>query len=543
MRQFNRITKEEYFFYFIIFLNALPVLIFKFFPTLDGPAHLYNSNIISNLLFSKSQLNDFFILNSEPIPNWTGHLLLSAFNVFLPAFIAEKMLLLFYTIALPLSFWKLIGIISPDNKLFSYFIFPFIYSFTFYLGFYNFSIALIFMFLTIAFWINDGKSFLSFRNILKLFLLITLMYFSHIFVFALTVFLLFMHSLFENVINGIKDPGKVKNIVVVFIKKTGVLLIAASISLVLCLLYFYSRPATGNDTFLESKELIEWLKNIRPIIALNFSEEEVYTKPIFYLIVITLIIGVYAKINQINFNTSKSSLKRILFVCKDLLVISNFWLIATLIILFLYFKLPDSDGTAGYVSVRLGLLFFMFLILWLSTLKYAKWFVKFIIGSVLLLNFMLNMYYIKSTGRLNKVAIECSNASKFIEPNCVVIPLNYSDNWIHGHFSNYLGIEKPMIILENYECSTGYFPLLWNEKSIPNTLLGNISIDQQPCKLWKSNTLNAKVYADYIFLLGNIGPESDSCNIKIQQNIANYYRLVYETKNCKLFKKNQAVYK
>ena len=96
---------EKWIFLLMTGINLFPVLIFKFFPTMDGAAHLYNSNLIGSLLFeSNPQLNSFFCFNPEPVPNWTGHLFLSVFNCFLPAFIAEKVLLIFYFIGLPYAF-------------------------------------------------------------------------------------------------------------------------------------------------------------------------------------------------------------------------------------------------------------------------------------------------------------------------------------------------------------------------------------------------------------------------------------------------------
>ena len=122
-------TIEKYFFLIVTILNLIPVLSGKFFTTLDGAAHLYNSNLINILLFENNiDLQNFFVLNHEPVPNWTGHFILSFFNYFFPAFIAEKILVLLYLIGLPYSFRRLIKTISPDNYLLSYFIFPFSYS-------------------------------------------------------------------------------------------------------------------------------------------------------------------------------------------------------------------------------------------------------------------------------------------------------------------------------------------------------------------------------------------------------------------------------
>ena len=53
---------ERWFFLAMTLLNLMPIFVGKFFPTMDGAAHLYNSNLINHLLF-ESRLNDFFIFS------------------------------------------------------------------------------------------------------------------------------------------------------------------------------------------------------------------------------------------------------------------------------------------------------------------------------------------------------------------------------------------------------------------------------------------------------------------------------------------------
>gem|GEM_PF-4258636 len=39
-------------FSFLLFLNLIPILLLKYFVTLDGPSHLYNANLIKHLLLN-----------------------------------------------------------------------------------------------------------------------------------------------------------------------------------------------------------------------------------------------------------------------------------------------------------------------------------------------------------------------------------------------------------------------------------------------------------------------------------------------------------
>jgi len=529
-------SAEKYFFILIVGLNLIPILTGKFFPTLDGAAHLYNSQLINSLVTDSSALLDsFYLFNQEPVPNWTGHVILSFFNLFLPAFIAEKILLLFYLIGFPLAFRALIKTIAPENIYFSYLAFPFAYSFLFFLGFYNFSIALVLLLITLNYWLRKEDKSFTIKWMLGLFALITLTYFSHIFVFAILVFLIGLQISFKSVFSLIDNPKQYKETSKLFLRKAGVLFITSLVPLLLFAYYFYSRTSPGDKIYLSSTELIEWLKNLSPMIALNFMEEIGYTKKLFYLLSVISVIVLYNRINALDFKAIYPLPSGILSIIKKIVRVSDFWLLGTAAILFLYFRLPDSDGAAGYVSVRLALLFFIFLILWLSTHYVPKWFGIFIVAVTLFCNFKLNMYYTSATKGLNKVALECANASQHIEPHSIVLPLNYSDHWLHIHFSNYLGVDKPMVILENYELGTGYFPLKWNESKIPNTLFGDKQSGEIACLSWKSNEQNPSKVIDYVFVLGKIESNSDLCNQDIINTLLENYILVYEAESCSLY--------
>ncbi len=138
---------EVFYFYFFVALNLLPVLVCKFFPTSDGPSHLYNSSIILELIRNaNSPFHQFFSLNSHLNPNSSGHFLLAFLLILAPSFAAEKIVLLIYLIGLPLSIRFVFKYLPIKSKYLLYAVFPFTYSFLFYYGFYNFNIGLFFFF-------------------------------------------------------------------------------------------------------------------------------------------------------------------------------------------------------------------------------------------------------------------------------------------------------------------------------------------------------------------------------------------------------------
>src|SRR5262249_32941770 len=55
-----------------------PVWSFQYLPTQDGPSHIDNAQILKELGNSSAGYEEYFEIRSEPIPNWTSHLLLAA---------------------------------------------------------------------------------------------------------------------------------------------------------------------------------------------------------------------------------------------------------------------------------------------------------------------------------------------------------------------------------------------------------------------------------------------------------------------------------
>ena len=182
----NLIKYEYYLFYVFLVINLLPLLVFKFFPTVDGPAHLYNSRLIIELLGQDSYLENYFTFN-EIAPNWLGHIMLSIFQFVFPAYIAEKCLLLIYFIGFPVSFRAFIKIQPDHNNTLIYYVFPFTYSFLLYYGFYNFHIGLVLFFCTLYFWLKYKNDF-TIKRTFFLLILTTLMCLSHLFVFIVFFF-------------------------------------------------------------------------------------------------------------------------------------------------------------------------------------------------------------------------------------------------------------------------------------------------------------------------------------------------------------------
>src|SRR5690606_26297526 len=116
------------------------------------------------------------------VPNWTGHALMALMLQFLPSGSIEKILAVTLAFALSYSFRRLVKKGANGNGIIlSYFIFPFTYSLTFLLGFYNYTIGIIILFYGITYWLNSRNEIIgNWQKWIVLAIITMLLYFSHI---------------------------------------------------------------------------------------------------------------------------------------------------------------------------------------------------------------------------------------------------------------------------------------------------------------------------------------------------------------------------
>jgi hypothetical protein len=148
---------------------------------------------------------------------------------------------------------------------------------------------------------------------------------------------------------------------------------------------------------------------------------------------------------------------------------------------------------------------------------------------------IFNSFYNLSSIR-NKVLIQLSAhaekiiaTSDYIKEKSTVFSVDYSDSWLEPHFSNYLGVNKTVVNLDNYEAVLGWFPLKWKDKKY-------IAVSWEVTLSNKQNSL-----PDYIFIYGNLSKINNVENLKFKQFIDSNTVKRYEShdKYCCLYEVNK----
>ncbi len=524
---------EPLFALLVAVFHVLPFWFLNTLPTMDGAAHLYNANVIQHLLSNPdSSLANIYQFNPYPVPNWTGHLGLMALNIWLPDLLAEKLFLTGYVLVFLAAFRWLVSAINADNKLLSYLAFPFMYTIMFFTGFYNFSLSVVLMLLTLACWIsreNEAKRFNSIGFLIAMTALMVVTYFSHIIGFAFLVFTLFIRLVYHILYMGFSLKYKLGTAIKELKGQVQALVITAILPGVAMLHYLLSKNSTGNYEFIDKTELLTWIYKIRPLVTFHFGKETPFLKPVFFLLLLLIILGILLpKIKEWRNKRGDNGLA-------DKYRLSGPWVVTATVVLVLYLLLPKSTGSAGFISVRFCYFFFLVTIFWIATLRLPLWTRVLAVVVALVSNFGSNTIYHEYFKQLDEVGASVHKASKHIKPHSTVFPINKGQHWMTAHYHCYLGTEKPVAMLQNYECAVGYFPLHWNEANTPNLLLGNMPKDSAEGLRWHTNQNNPSQPIDYCFILGSMKDINKQRRQVLKACLEEYYALVYKDDHCQLY--------
>lgn len=517
---------EKYFFFLIVFVSLIPILSSKYFPTIDGPAHLHNANLLRHIWFEgNTTLLQFFDLNKELNSNLVNHVWFALAGLFLPSYLVEKSILVFYVIAFPYSFRYLIknSVDSGEStKLASYLIFPFIYSFPFCIGFFNFCIGLPFIFWTTGVWLKNQNN-LKIKTTAVLMLLTTILYFTHVFNFLLLGLILFFVILKQVFfpppapsVRGTRLEWKQ------LIRPTIVFL--PGIILFLSFLLNNSKFEHEPPRYLPNEKLAEQLVELAPIITLNKEKEIAFVQTIFYSICLMVVLVIINNLRKRKEENIKNSW---------------FWFVLSAIVLLIYFVCPDWLSSGGFISIRVLLFFFLMIIVWIgsSALPPVQLFLPVIVIVVTHILFM--NYHNDETKVLSSDAEEATSAEFMMEENTVLLPLNYSNNWIHINYGSYVSTEKAIVNLDNYEATKPHFPLIWKNGESVYDLMKHYGDKNPPCTNIENyeNTTHHKI--DYVSRWCFGGDNNDSCSIETSKVLAEKFELVFESprKRLQLFKR------
>lgn len=518
---------EKYLFYFLVILSLSIILVPKYYITGDGGSHVYNAKVLFDYVLNHDRAfyKDYYVINRSIDPNWMSHLMIGFFLQFLPAWLADKLFQVIYVLTFAFGFRYLIRSIEKNNSFLSFLFFPFLFTLPFQQGFYNYSLALSFLFFTIGFYIRAKHDLENAVHQLILAILLLVTAFSHGMpaIYAMMIIgLLWLaeHYHYFFPINLKKILYSLSQLLLIFLP-----------ALFMILLFMAKRGfGTEPHAWSKTKKLIEFLKFWT---SQSTRSEEIYPAVACgILLLIYLIVLLFTRM-KVNINHKNTIGYVFVFM-------SSFTLLS-------YINCPHSIGGAGSIDIRLAFLPPLFLILFFACKNWNDILKRIFIVSSFLISCSFLIIRFPYVLKANHIGKEIMTAANVIDDKSVVLNLHF-DDWqqldqgrdslFHKdgsfiHFSDFIGAEKNkhLIMLMNYEAEINYFPVNWQAGKNPReSIAGLIPGTYPPCgriSLYEQQT-GRKI--DYV-LIQNWRKDAENypCVKDLIAQLNTDYSLVYES--------------
>jgi hypothetical protein len=508
----SKLISEKRLFILLLVLSLLPVWTTPYFLTADGPCHAYNANILYDMLHGKADFyKEFYYLNTTPEPNWFTHVLLVLLFHICGPVLADKLIITAAILLFTTGFRKLLLTFTRENAYLSLWVFPFIWQMAMLMGFYNYMLSIGSAFWISAWFITNYKD-LHIGKILLLALAFTTLYFMHLFGCFLAFIICGLYVLAGN--DGIRQKAK----------HIGLLILSALPCLVLICSYILANSGrTNNSGRPPFGDLLSDLNNLNSLFGLT--RADVWHSMKMSSLLQLLILG-----GLILFAFRKP--KRQFFIP----------LFLSLLFILAYFFMYETTFGGSNIRPRFEALIYLFGIL---TIAFAH------IPKPVLIASVCASVYCSLAFSLNKIPAyrdaslfvsEIRATSKHISDKSLVLPLNL-ERFLHNkdgvvinnnillfaHAAEAMPHDKQLIFMENYEATTGYFPLTWKGETNPFIHLAvNDGLEEEPPRV-DIQGYNKKVTPIRYILIWGMKKEdlSDPAFAKAIQVINSSYKLVY----------------
>ena len=427
---------------------------------------------------------------------------------------SEKILTLLFLVGLPLIFRKIVLLLQPANSWWSLVIFPFThYLFTYY-GFFNFNLGIILLLWGIYYRIRHVH--LTNKRLLWMFLLSGLLYFSHVF----TCLCYFMFLGFYEAFQWLSH----RNGSLLLSRGLKLLLIVAP-SLSLCIIYFMNNPSVGENDRWTVEKLTNFYFAAEYLKLFNLDKHWYYNL-LAWTLVTACLITIALRLRHVFAKAMNPASAALLLLFLSMTILA--------------YVLPNTSGNAGYITYRFVYLSVLFMVLYLATIPlnpYLVW------ATACLCSLSYVFIQVENSRGQNTMYQEYAymhEVSEHMADSSIVAPFFFNSYGFTGTFSAYLADEKKLILLDNYEASTNYFPTRWDTTKLPDHYFcDSMSMRFTPYFPHRHNAghLASVLIPDYVVINGH-----DTSQVAYKQlllDIKPAFSLIYSNNSVSLYKNNK----
>ena len=475
----------------LMVLHLLPVWGFKYFPTQDGPSHIYNSYVLKEYHNHENyRLREVYELNPAIVPNWTSHVLLLLLLYVFPPLVCEKIVLTLCIGLLPLSLFYFLNSIAKRNIVFGLLGFIFAYNYLLHMGFYNFVLSMSMYFFTMGYWWKV-KDKLGLTNIIVIYVLSLVTYLTHyhsyaLLIMSLTFFPLYLwayevlHRVWGNkessqpVIHRLKEGVRMHKAALAFI---GSLIPAYFI---LFSYYFYLSNKYGSDSYDKG---FEWKNayffSMKSLVS--FQEDQVLIgRVLLVFFAIVFVLTVIHRDRQLHqFRTSEEWKETGERLWARAVTQMDGFLLMSVLITVMYFLAPWTGYSGGWINDRFHLYIFLIMIPFFAIhlhqhINYA------VAGIIIVLSLWHLGYHVHAYSLLNRDIANALSLEGIDEKDTILTSepakwdgfsdsLSFEPKYIEpfSYLACLLAVHKGIAYLDNYEADTEHFPLRYKYKITP----------------------------------------------------------------------------
>ncbi len=459
----------------LLVIHVLPVWLFKYTCTQDGPAHAHNAHILKVYHNHENYvLREVHERNPTLFPNWTSHVLMAGLMYVFPPIVCEKIFFSLCIGLLPLSLLYLLNGVQKGKTLFCLVGFIFAYNYLLHMGFYNFALSVsLFFFALGCWWRCEDK--LSPKALVTAYVWLTVVYLTHFQSYALLTVSLTVIGVFLYVYEALESP----RVRLTAQLKSILLFLGSMLPAYVILLSYYLVKREDGGFHRSFEGLMKYFLSVGSIVS--FRDAHVLIGNLLLaLLAIAFLFTLIDRIRKVyaHRNSPKSE-DRVYGGITAIVDRTDVFLLITVILTFLYFKSPWSLRSGGmWISDRIHI-YILLALLPFFTFSFHR-FVDYAFSGILIVLALWHLgCHVQTYSVMDRAAKEALSSAEMIEPHTVLASrpgswggtpdgANWDFKYIlpFEHIEGYLALENGVAYLQNYEPSTDHFPLRYKNRKM-----------------------------------------------------------------------------
>lgn len=423
---------EPLLFAVLVAIAVLPVLVFQYFPSEDGPAHIANAAVY---LYGDSPLfQEYYDLGLFPVPNLLGDLVLAAFLPFASPALAERLVVAGLVVGLPYAVRRCVGLLDPTKVWLAALAIPLGLGLSVYKGLINFALGVVLSFVAFGFWSGHLRDRARGIGRWSLFAaLILLVYFCHPVPFLALVLMIGAQSLNDALEASQNEARGVSRLLWRRLAPVAIVVMAPLVLLIV-FFFFYSDQGTTVEYYRGFGQRVRALPII-PVIAVSS-----YEVPFALLPPLAIgVLGLWAV-----FAAPPGQRWRL-----------PGFLLAVVVLVVLYFVLPDRIGQGQSIHLRLAVYMVPLALLWLAGRPLPTWAKGFALLVAAVAVVGLTTVRLPAHATVNEDIEEYLSGQHMIAPGSTILPLFATEPLTGRGFGGEGRIVSPLVERAAYVTSEG----------------------------------------------------------------------------------------